>query len=220
VNSAGLPDPEHYSTARDIAILTRSLIRNFPEYYRFYSMREFTYNGITQYNRNKLLWTDASVDGVKTGHTETAGFCLVASGTSGTMRLISVVLGTKSENARAEESQKLLNWGFRSFESHRLYAANQTLTQARIFKGSQDQLPLGLSEDLYITIPKGQYGNLSASMSVKSKITAPASKGQAFGIVSIKLSGGNLTQRPLTALLDVTEGNVFQRMIDGIKLWF
>ena len=157
VNSTGLPDPEHYMSARDIARLAADLIREFPEYYKWYSQKEFTYNDITQYNRNKLLWRDESVDGMKTGHTDSAGYCLVTSAKQEDMRLISVVLGTASENARAEASQALLNYGFRFFETHKLYEGGNQLATSRVWKGATDSVSLGIDKPLYATIPRGQY---------------------------------------------------------------
>ncbi len=220
VNSTGLPHREHYTTAYDLALLTRALIHDFPEYYRWYSMREFTYNNITQYNRNKLLWRDKSVDGVKTGHTKSAGYCLIASALRKDMRLISVVLGTRSEAARAQESQKLLNYGFRFFETHRLYGANETLTTARIWKGEVEQLPLGLAADLYVTIPRKQYDKLDAQMSIEPLITAPARRGQAYGTVQIRLDDEVIASRPLVALRDVAQGSLAQRLSDEFMLLF
>lgn len=219
-NSSGLPDPEHYSTARDLALLTRSIIHDFPEYYSWYSKKEFTYNNITQGNRNLLLYRDQSVDGVKTGHTESAGYCLIASAKRGDMRLISVVVGTKSESARAQESATLLNYGFRAFETHRLYEANAALAKTRIWKGESEELALGLPEALYITIPRGQYGNLKANMRLPTPIFAPATQGQTIGSVIISLSGEPYMERPLIALNAVAEGSLTQRTIDDIKLWF
>jgi len=219
-NSAGMPNLQHYTTAYDMALLTRLLIAEFPEYYKFYSTREFTYNDITQYNRNKLLWRDESVDGVKTGHTESAGFCLVASALRDDMRLISVVIGTNSEDARAEQSQKILNYGFRFFETHRLYEANKELTTAHVWKGSTDELPLGVTEDLYITIPRGQYDDVTANMMIDTNIIAPANKNQSYGTVEVTLDGESIVQRPLIALRDIAEGGFIQRLTDEIKLFF
>jgi len=219
-NSTGLPDPEHYTTAYDLALLTRLLISEFPEYYKWYSERQYTYNNITQYNRNKLLWRDEDVDGVKTGHTESAGYCLVASALHDDMRLISVVIGTDSEDARAEQSQKILNYGFRFFETHRLYEANKPLTTAHVWKGVDGELPLGLAKDLYITIPRGQYDDLTATMNIDSRIIAPANKNQPYGTVEVTLDGENIAECPLIALRSVSEGGLFQRLTDEIKLFF
>jgi D-alanyl-D-alanine carboxypeptidase (penicillin-binding protein 5/6) len=220
VDSTGMPNPDHYTTAHDLATLTRAMIRDFPDHYALYSMREFTYNGITQRNRNKLLWRDKSVDGVKTGHTESAGYCLVASALQDNMRLISVVLGTDSEEARADESQKLLSYGFRFFETHRLYNADQALSTVRVWKGEKESLPLGLQQELYITIPRGQYDKLNAAMKVQQSITAPVSKGTLYGSLNISLDGQTIVTKPLIALDTVAEGGFFQRAVDDIKLWF
>ena len=220
VDATGMPNKEHYTTAADLARLAIALIDDFPEYYPLYSIRKFTYNNITQYNRNKLLWRDDSVDGIKTGHTESAGYCLVSSAERNDMRLIAVVLGTHSEDARAQESQKLLNYGFRFYETRPLYTANATLTRTRIWEGGVDELPLGLTSDLYITIPRGRYGKVDAKMEIQDKIMAPAKKGQTFGTVHVTLEGKNLAERPLVALHDVGAGDFVQRMSDKIMLFF
>ncbi len=220
VNSTGMPDPDHYTTVHDLALLTRALISEFPEYYKWYSIKEFTYNDIRQHNRNTLLWRDKYVDGVKTGHTDSAGFCLISSALRDDMRLISIVLGTKSKEARAKESQKLLNYGFRFFETRKLYSANAQLTTSRIWKGANEQLPLGIAEDLYITIPRGRYDNLDASMKIDSHITAPTSRGSQHGTVDISLEGKTVVERPLVALQDIEEGSMFQRLSDEFSLLF
>ncbi|NOX77144.1 MAG: D-alanyl-D-alanine carboxypeptidase [Gammaproteobacteria bacterium] len=220
VNSTGLPHKDHYTTPRDLARLARALIRDFPVQYKGYSKRQFTYNGIKQYNRNTLLARNKEVDGIKTGHTESAGYCLVASALRDDMRLISVVLGTKSKAARASESQKLLTFGFRFFETHRLYAANEPLTTARIWKGEQEELPLGLANDLYVTIPKGQYKKLDASMKVDARITAPAKAGQTFGTVNIRLGDQPYATRELVALKNIEKGGLFSNLVDEVKLLF
>jgi D-alanyl-D-alanine carboxypeptidase (penicillin-binding protein 5/6) len=219
-NSTGLPDPELHTTARDIASLTARLIREFPEYYKWYSQRNFTFNEITQYNRNKLLWRDESVDGVKTGHTDSAGYCLVTSAAREGMRLISVVLGTKSENARADASQALLNYGFRFFETHKLYNAGTALTTTRVWKGSVEDLPLGLADTLYATVPRGQYGQLDASMTVENRIMAPVTRGQQVGSVHIRLGDSLLSEKPLVALQDVPEGSIWRRIVDEALIYF
>jgi D-alanyl-D-alanine carboxypeptidase (penicillin-binding protein 5/6) len=218
VNATGLPHPEHYSTPRDLALLGKALIRDHPEQYELYSMKSFKYNKIKQNNRNTLLWKNDAVDGIKTGHTESAGYCLVASALQNNMRLISVVLGTKSKKARATESNKLLNYGFRFYETYKLYGANQPLTNARIWKGESEELPLGLNEDLYITIPKGQYKNLDASMSINAEIIAPAEKGRTYGTVNIMLGDKNYAVRKLIALTDVGPGTFWRNIVDSIKL--
>lgn len=221
MNSTGLPDPNHYTTARDIALLSAALIREFPDYYsKWHSQKEFRHNNITQYNRNRLLWRDSSVDGVKTGHTESAGYCLVASAQRDDMRLISVVIGTKNEEARTDESQSLLNYGFRFFETHKLYSADQPLTRTRIWKGATDMLPLGLGRDLYVTIPRGQYKQLNASMTVNGGITAPAAKGATYGSVKVVLNDSVVAEESLVALQDVEEGGILRQLKDSVMLWF
>lgn len=218
VNSMGLPDDNHYTTAKDLSILTRALIRDFPDYYPWFSQKEFTYNDITQRNRNKLLWRDSSVDGVKTGHTEAAGFCLVASAVRDGMRLISVVMGTKSERARANENQSLLNYGFRFYETHRLYKGNEALTETRIWKGAQKNLALGLSEDLYVTIPRRHYEDLKAVTHFEQKIVAPVNKGDVLGTVKVTLAGEPLDERKLIALDDIEKGNLMRNLYDTVLM--
>ncbi|MCI0401580.1 MAG: D-alanyl-D-alanine carboxypeptidase [Gammaproteobacteria bacterium] len=220
VNSTGLPDPNHYTTARDMAILAAALIRDFPDIYKMHSIREFTYNGIKQYNRNQLLWRDESVDGVKTGHTESAGYCLVASAQRGDMRLISVVVRTASEKARVNASQALLNFGFRFYETHKLYGAFEPLASERIWKGKIELLQLGLEDNLYVTIPRGQYEQLDATLHLDTPIVAPVEKGQPLGAVKVALAGEELAERALIALQSVPEGSLFQRMADRIRLLF
>lgn len=220
VNSSGLPHAEHYTTARDIATLTRAVIRDFPEYYSYYAQREFTYNGISQYNRNKLLWRDDSVDGVKTGHTESAGYCLVSSAEREGMRLVAVVLQDRSEDARAASSQALLNYGFRFFETRKLYNAGQPLKQARIWKGAQEELPLGLERDLYVTFPRGKYQSLQASASFTPGIVAPAGAGERFGTLNVSLDEAVIAERPLVAVQAVPEGSWWQQLSDTVLLWF
>jgi D-alanyl-D-alanine carboxypeptidase (penicillin-binding protein 5/6) len=220
VNATGLPDPQHYTTARDIALLSKKLIREFPEQYPRYSERKYTYNGITQYNRNKLLWRDESVDGLKTGHTDTAGYCLASSAERDTMRLISVVMGTKSAKSRLTSSQSLLNYGFRFFETHKLYKAGQPLAEPRIWKGEQENLPLGLAEDLYITIPRGQYDDLNASMELTAPIDAPVQAGVPYGKVVVALNATDLKQEPLIALKAIPTGDIWRQAMDTVLLWF
>jgi len=216
VNSTGWPHKDHLTTARDIATLAKAVIQEFPERYKLYSEKEFTYNGIRQYNRNKLLWQDKTVDGVKTGHTETAGFCLVASAERDDMRLISVVLGTRSEKTRADVSQSLLSYGFRFYESNKLYAAGENINQARVWKGELEQLGVGLLEDLYVTIPRGQYKSLDAVMEINKNIEAPVEKGQQLGMVRVLLNNDEILSRPLVALQAVDKGSFWQRTKDQI----
>lgn len=219
-NAAGLPDEEHYSSAEDTALLVRALIRRFPELYQLYSERSFTWNGIEQFNRNRMLWRDASVDGVKTGYTESAGYCLATSAQRENMRLISVVMGAASPSARIEQSQALLNYGFRFFETHRLYAAGEPLTEARVWKGASDRLGVGLTEDLYVTIPARQYDNLDASLSLDNRIDAPVDEGTVLGSVSVRLGENTLAESPLVALESVPEGGLWSRLVDEVLLWF
>ncbi|GAB6034792.1 serine hydrolase [Galenea microaerophila] len=219
-NATGLPTPDHYSTARDLAILARAIIHDFPEQYKTYAEKKFTFNGITQYNRNKLLWQDPSVDGLKTGHTEKAGYCLVASAKRGDMRLISVVLGTKSAYARVQESQKLLNYGFRFFETHKLFSAGQRIVEARVWEGTRDTVGLGLTQDLYVTTPRGQFKNLQIEKTLQPEIIAPVKKGQPLGMLKVSLEKKTLAERPLVALDKVDQGGFFKRMTDQIKRLF
>ena len=218
VNADGLPNPDHYTSARDLAMLTSALIREFPEYYKWFSQQEFTYNNITQHNRNLLLGRDETVDGVKTGFTDEAGYCLVASALREDMRLISVVLGTKSALARARENQTLLNYGYRFYESHRLYEGKKPLQEIRIWKGKSQTLHLGLAEDLYVIIPRRQYKSLNAVMSVDKKITAPVKQGDAFGKLKMSLQDNLLFEKNLVALESVESGNIFRRLYDSALL--
>ena len=219
-NSTGWPDPEHLTTARDIAILSEAFIKDFPEHYKNYSEKVFTYNNIKQYNRNKLLWRDKSVDGLKTGHTDSAGYCLVSSAKRSDMRLISIVLGTDSENARAAVSQSLLNYGFRFYETHKLYAAGEILNQSRVWHGDEDNIDLGLANDLHVTIPRGSYKNMDALMNVDANITAPLKKGSPLGEVRIMLDDEELRSVPLVALQQVGKGNFLQVAFDYIVKLF
>ena len=215
VNSTGLPDKAHKTTARDLAILARALIKRFPQYYKWYSTKDFTYNKIKQSNRNTLLWRDKSVDGMKTGHTEEAGYCLLASAKRNNMRLISVVLGTSSANARAQETQKLLNFGFRFYESHIIYPAHKSLKKIRIYKGSKKQLAVGVANDIAVIIPRGQYKNLKPAMTINTPLEAPVSKGQKLGSVKITLDGKVLASSPLIALETIPEGSLWQQAKDS-----
>ncbi len=218
VNATGLPNPEHYSTVRDLATLAKALIHDHPDQYKWYSIKSFKHNKIKQDNRNRLLWKDEAVDGIKTGHTESAGYCLVASAKRDNMRLISVVVGTDSDKARAAESWKLLEYGYNHYETHHLYTANQTLTKAHIWKGEVEELPLGITEDLYVTIPKGEYKTLQASVSVTAQIVAPAKKGDAYGTLNIILGDKNYAVRKLIATEEVNAGDWNRKFIDSIRM--
>lgn len=219
-NPEGLNRETHYSSARDLAKLSRAMIREFPERYKRYSKREFTYSGIRQYNRNDLLYATDYVDGIKTGYTSEAGYCLASSGERDGTRLISVVMGEPSENSRESSSRALLSWGNRFYKSHRLYAAGETLKEARIWKGTTDQVQLGLSEDLHVTIPKGEYDALEASMTFPGQLVAPAEEGEQLGRVTVKLDGEIVAEAPLVALSDVPAGSFFQRTTDAVLQWF
>jgi len=220
MNATGLPHEEHYSTPRDMALLGMALIRDHPSHYQYYSRKEYTYNKIKQFNRNQLLWKDDSVDGIKTGHTESAGYCLVASAKRGSMRLVSTVLGTNSKAARTTETQKLLTYGFRFFETHKLYSANDQLTDVKVWKGDTESIPLGITEDLYITIPRGQYDKLDASMSINATIVAPIINGDTLGSVNIMLGSQLLAKRDLISLSNVGKGSFWHNLIDSVKLWW
>jgi len=219
-NATGWPNPNHYTTARDLARLAAALIRDFPEHYALYKEKEYTWNHIRQFNRNRLLWIDKRVDGIKTGHTESAGYCLVASAKQDDMRLISVVLGTASDKARATTSRKLLNYGFRFYKTFLLHRADEPLTKMRIWKGAKEMLPLGLAEDLWITIPRGQRKQVKASMSVDTKLMAPARKGEPHGEVILRMGKTVIARKPLVALKDVPEGGLWHRLVDSVLLMF
>lgn len=220
MNATGLPDPNHYSTAHDLATLARAIIYQFPENYRFYSEKEFSYNGITQPNRNLLLFRDPTVDGLKTGHTDEAGFCLVASAKRGDTRLVSVMMGTKSENMRADESAKLLNWGFNSFETYSPYPAGTTLGEAVVWMGQADKVQLGVLEDIVLTIPRGAHANLKASITVQSNIRAPLKKGDRLGSLVIRSGDEIIIEKPLLAMSNIEEGNIFRRCWHWLQLMF
>jgi serine-type D-Ala-D-Ala carboxypeptidase (penicillin-binding protein 5/6) len=217
-NSTGLPDPDHFTTARDIATLSTAIIRDFPDHYKWYAEKEFTYNNITQHNRNKLLWRDNSVDGLKTGHTEEAGYCLAASAKRGDMRLISVVLGTRSENARAQETQKLMSYGFRFFETHELYQAQTLITDTKIWKGSDKQLTLGIAQDLFVTVPRGRYKELVATTNIQKPVIAPVMAGAQLGEVEIRLGDELIENQALIALQTVEQGSWWRRLIDTLLM--
>jgi D-alanyl-D-alanine carboxypeptidase (penicillin-binding protein 5/6) len=219
-NAPGMPDPNHYMSARDIAILARALIRDFPDQYPRYSERSFKYNNIEQQNRNRLLLMDPSVDGVKTGHTESAGYCLVSSAKRNDTRLIGVVLGAHKEKERFQASQTLLNYGFSFFESRKLHDANTTVVTTRIWKGQDNQLSLGVVHPLYVTVPKGQAAQVNTTTKVQPTIIAPVQKDQPLGEIVVKLGDQEVSKTPLVALKDVPESGWFGRMIDAILLFF
>lgn len=220
MNASGLPDPQHYSTARDLYLLATALIRDFPDQYSlYYSQREYRYNGITQPNRNRLLWLDSTVDGMKTGFTEAAGYCLVASSKRGARRLLSVLLGSTSETARAQESQKLLNWGFQAYDAVRLYAGGTAVKEIEIWKGVRPALKAGFRSDLVVSVPKGQGDRLKAELLALSPLVAPVAEGGRVGNLRVTLDGRPLGEYPVIALESVPEAGFFGRAWDTLKLW-
>jgi serine-type D-Ala-D-Ala carboxypeptidase (penicillin-binding protein 5/6) len=219
-NSTGLPAENHYSSARDIALLASAIIREYPDFYRLYAEREFTFNNITQRNRNQMLWRDASVDGMKTGMTDAAGYCLVSSAQREGMRLISVLLGTNSAKARADATQGLLNWGFRFYETHRLYAAGEPVTTARLWKGELDGLDVGLNEDLWITVPRGRYELMQASLELRTPLIAPLRAEDAVGQLRISLEDQMVAERALHPLANSPEAGFLRRSLHSVLLWF
>ena len=219
-DSTGLPNPKLYTTAKDLAILGRALINDYPEYYHWYQQKWFTFNGIRQPNRNRLLWRDSQVDGVKTGHTSEAGFCLVSSAKRDDMRLLAVVLGSPSDTVRADDSERLLNYGFRFFETHQLYKAQKPITELPLYKGKTDKISVGLQEDQYVTIPSGQYQRLTINTKVPKYLQAPLKKGDKVGDLLIQYDNATVSNQPLYALQDAPKGGFFTRMKDSLRLTF
>jgi serine-type D-Ala-D-Ala carboxypeptidase (penicillin-binding protein 5/6) len=220
MNAAGLPDAQHYSTAQDLYTLAAALIRDFPaEYAQYYSQKEYRYNNITQPNRNRLLWTDPSVDGVKTGHTEAAGYCLVASSRRGGRRLLSVLLGSTSEATRAQESLKVLNWGYQFFDSVKLYAAGNAVKSLDVWKGAARTVKVGVGTDLFITVPKGEAEKLKAELVSQQPLVAPLTKGQRVGVLRVTHDGKPFGEYPLIALEPVAAAGFFRRTWDTLRLW-
>ncbi len=220
VNATGLPDPKHYSTAYDLGLLAAALIRDFPEYYPLYAEREYRYNNINQPNRNRLLWLDPHVDGMKTGHTEEAGYCLIASAKRGTRRLLSVVLGTNSDGARAQESEKLLNYGFQFYDSAKLYDKGQAVSTLEVWKGTESRLRAGFLSDFYVSVPRGLGDQLKAELVSVQPLVAPISVGQKVGTVKVTLQGKVLGEYPAVALENVPVAGFFGRAWDSMRLWF
>lgn len=218
INSSGLPHEDHYTTAHDLAILSQALIKESPELYKLNAIKEYTFNGIKQQNRNKLLWRDSTVDGIKTGHTEAAGYCLVSSAVRDKMRLISVVMGTDSVKARTNDNQTLLNFGYRFYKTHLLYKAQQKLTDSRIWQGTQEMLSVGLANNLYLTIPRNQYKELDANLKIQPQLMAPISKGQVIGTAHITLKGKTISKQRLIALQTIPEGSMMQVLKDKALL--
>ena len=219
-NATGLPAEGHVTTARDLATLARAIIEEFPEYYAWYAVKEYTFNDIKQPNRNRLLWRDASVDGLKTGHTDEAGYCLVSSASRDGMRIISVVMGTSSDKARSDGSQALINYGFRFFETRLLFKAGEEVTTARVWKSANETSRLGVLEDLYITVRRGAYDQLESTLDIPAIVEAPLSTGQPIAELRISLGDSEVLRTPLRALDDNPTGSVWQRMRDGVSLWF
>jgi D-alanyl-D-alanine carboxypeptidase (penicillin-binding protein 5/6) len=220
MDATGLPNPDHYSSAKDMAILARAIIYGEPTHYAIYAQKEFFWNNIKQPNRNLLLWRDKTVDGLKTGHTDEAGYCLVASAVRDGQRMIAVVFGTNSEQARAAETQKLLTYGFRFFETQTFYKKGAELTKAMVWKGSEHEVKAGLSEDLTMTVPRGQLKQLQANMVVEPNLMAPIQQGQVIGKVEVKLNDKVVRTADLVALNAVEEGGFFRRIWDSIRLFF
>jgi D-alanyl-D-alanine carboxypeptidase (penicillin-binding protein 5/6) len=219
INATGLPDAEHYTTARDVVTLSIATIRDFPEYYAWYSEKEFTFNDIRQHNRNTLLWRDPAIDGLKTGHTESAGYCLAASAKRDGMRLVSALMGSSSEANRSSDTQTLLNYGFRFFETVQLYQARQELTKARVWKGMTEEVALGLEQELFVTIPSGRYDDLEAQVQMQTRLTAPLEAGSVVGQITVKLEDETIASRDLVALSAVEEAGFFGSAWDSLQLW-
>jgi D-alanyl-D-alanine carboxypeptidase (penicillin-binding protein 5/6) len=220
VNATGLPDAQHYSSAHDLALIAAALIRDFPEFYYIYAQREYQYNGINQYNRNRLLWLDPYVDGLATGYSETDEFYLVASAKRDERRLIAVVLGASTEKLRNSEGQRLINHGFQNYETIKLYARDQAVNNKRIWKGTEKRLNIGFNADRYITIPKGQRGALKATLETRQPMLAPVSRGQRVGTLHLTLNDAPYLDLPVVALDDIRLANVFSRGVDNIRLLF
>lgn len=220
VNSTGWPAKDHYSTARDLAQLSRAMINDFPKHYESYKIKQYTYNNIRQSNRNRLLWLDESVDGIKTGHTEAAGYCLISSAKKKGMRLISVVAGSPRDDARISASRKLLNYGFRFFETLQLNKKESEVTRIRIWKGEEENLSLGISEDLFVTVPKGSAKKIVNNIKVEAMIEAPVKQGDKFGTLEIRLGDQLLASRPLIAMSSIEEGSLWRKLSDNIRLMF
>ncbi|MGF6496260.1 D-alanyl-D-alanine carboxypeptidase (penicillin-binding protein 5/6) [Luteibacter sp. 621] len=219
-NASGYPIANHYTTAHDIAILSRALIHDFPEDYAISAVKEFEWNGIKQHNRNLLLWRDNTVDGIKTGHTAAAGYCLAASAKQGDARMIAIVMGASSEKGRADAALALMNYGFRFYESHKLYDANKPLATPKLWKGAENTLPLGVTENVMISVKRGDYDKLKANLDIPSTLIAPFKKGQQVGTLHVTMDGQPVTDVPLVALNDAPEGGFFSRLWDTIMLWF
>lgn len=219
-NPTGIPAPNHYSSARDMIVLAGALMRDFPEHYSLYAQREFTFNGIKQANRNRLLWTDPTVDGLKTGFTEAAGYCLIASAKRGERRLVAVVLGTQSETARASESEKLLNFGFQAYETRRLYRKGEAVVSQPIYKGTRNAVALGFDHDVWLTLPRERFTGLGGILETRQPFLAPLAAGQKAGIMKITRDNAQLAEYPVVALEDVPVAGFLSRGWDTLRLIF
>ena len=220
MNASGLPEPGHYTTARDMALMAAALIRDYPEYYSWNAVREYEYGGIKQRNRNALLFRDESVDGLKTGYTKAARYCLVVSAKREGMRLIAVVMGAESSRARARIAESLLNYGFRFYETRHVYASDEMVTDVRVWKGDAKRVALGLAQNLYVTVPRGQYGEIDAEMEIAARVVAPVRVGERQGVLRLALGDELSIERPLVALADIAEGNLWQKVSDHVRLMF
>jgi D-alanyl-D-alanine carboxypeptidase (penicillin-binding protein 5/6) len=220
VNSTGLPHPQHYTTAHDLSLLAAAIVRDFPEHYPYYSIKEYRYNNITQSNRNRLLWVDPTVDGMKTGFTDAAGYCLITSARRGQRRLVSVLLGASSEGARATESQKLLNYGFQFYDTAKLYDKNQAVSTVKVWKGSENSVKAGFPYDLWLSIPKGAGDKLKASVQTQQPLLAPIATGQKIGVLRVELEGRSYGEYPVVALEQVPLAGILGRGWDSLRLLF
>jgi len=222
-NAHGLPSPDNYSTAQDLVILAARLIADYPDFYKIYSTKEFTYNKITQPNRNRLLWLDPTVDGMKTGHTQNAGYCLIATAkrpmAGGERRLISVVLGTVSDQVRAQESQKLLNWGFQNFDAVKLFAKGEAVATPQVWKGSQNQVKIGFTRDVFVTLPKGMAEKIKPVLERKDPLVAPVQQNRPVGSMKVMLDGKSIVELPVVALEQINQAGLLGRAWDSMRLW-
>ncbi len=219
-NATGLPDPQHFTTAEDLAVLATAIIRDFPEFYALYSLKDYSYNNIKQSNRNRLLWMDPNVDGMKTGFTDAAGYCLISSARRGPRRLLSVVLGAQSESARATESQKLLNFGFLNYDAVRLYEKGASVSSLEVWKGSVRELKAGFDRDLFVTVPRGQADRVKATLSSQKPLLAPVALNQKVGSMRVTIDGREIISVPVLALEKIDGAGVFGRALDTVRLWF
>ena len=220
VNATGMSHPQHYTTAQDLSLLATAIIADFPEYYPLYSVKEYRYNNITQSNRNRLLWVDPTVDGMKTGYTENAGYCLISSARRGPRRLLAIVLGTSSESVRATESQKLLNYGFQFYDTVRLYEKDQAVSSVRIWKGTANEVSAGFPYDLYLSVPKGVGEKLKATVETQQPLVAPIASGQKLGVLRVELDGKPYREFPVVALQEVPLAGILGRGWDSLRLLF